>query len=159
MSNLPFAEDTNYYQSSQSPADSWISKTQLLIKQFGGKVLSEAYGSEAGRAAFMLEFELQGEHFKVIWPVLPSRARNEKAAKIQAATLLYHDVKGSLLKVKIFGARNAFFQYWLLPDGRTVSQASAVELQKSLPSLFVPPQTPQLNPGDDVIDTDYKIIG
>jgi hypothetical protein len=156
--NLPFAEDTNYFQTSQSSADAWIAKTQALIKEFGGKVLAEAYGSENGRAAFMLEFEMQGEHFKIIWPVLPSRARNDKAAKIQAATLLYHDIKNSLLKVKIFGARTALFQYWMLPDGRNVSQATREELAQNIPTLFAPMRYPQIEAGGDVIDSDYRII-
>ena len=148
---LPFAEDTNYWKTSQSSADSWMDKTIKLIRDFGGRVTAEAFGSEpvSGRSAFMLAFEMQGDQFKIIWPVLPSRARGgERAAKIQAATLVYHDVKARLLSIKIFGARAVFFNYLQLPDGRNATEASYSELSMGLPALF---GAYQLSSGDDEI--------
>jgi hypothetical protein len=142
MKNLPYAEDLNYWKTSQNSPDTWIDKTKNLIHSFGGKVLADAYGNEqaTGRSAYMLMFEMQGDRFKLIWPVLPSKSKNTKAAQRQAATMLFYDTKARLLNVKTFGARVAFFQNWLLPDGRTAAQASVPELQTGIPSIFSAPQ-------------------
>jgi hypothetical protein len=132
-----YAEDLNYWKSGQSSPDTWIDRAKREIVAAGGKVISEAYGKdEMGRAAFLLEFTFAGERFKAIWPVLKSRAGNEKAARIQAATCLFHDVKHRCVLVKVFGAKQAFFNYLLLPDGRTAGQAAAPELLNFYPKLL-----------------------
>ena len=139
---LPLGEDVNYWQTSKSSPDSWMEKTKRLILGLGGKVLMEGFGSEpmSGRSAFMLAFEIKGDHFKIVWPVLPSRGRNEGAARIQAATLIYHDTKAKCLSAVVLGARAAFFSYWMLPDGRTAVEASVPELAKGIPAIFAAPQ-------------------
>lgn len=132
-----YAEDLNYWKSGQSSPDTWIDRAKREIVAAGGKVLSEAYGKdETGRAAFLLEFSFGAERFKAIWPVLKSRSGNEKAARIQAATMLYHDVKHRCVLVKVFGARQAFFNYLLLPDGRTAAQAATPDLMDLYPKLL-----------------------
>jgi hypothetical protein len=79
---LIYAEDLNYWKSGQSSPDTWIDKAKREIAAAGGKVVSEAYGKdETGRAAFLLEFSFVGERFKAIWPVLKSRAGNERASR------------------------------------------------------------------------------
>ena len=153
---LPFAEDVNYWQTSKSSPDSWMEKTKRLILGLGGKVLMEGFGSEpmSGRSAFMLAFEIKGDHFKIVWPVLPSRGRNEGAARIQAATLIYHDTKAKCLSAVVLGARAAFFSYLMLPDGRTAVEASVPELAKGVPAMLRNKNydaAPQLEEGD-VID-------
>jgi hypothetical protein len=50
--------------------------------------------------------------------------------------MLYHDIKNSCVKVKVFGARSAFFHYLMLPDGRNVSQAGNVELSELFPKML-----------------------
>ena len=131
------AEDLNYWKSGTSSPDTWIDRAKKEIVTAGGKVLSEAYGKDdTGRAAYLLEFAFGGERFKAIWPVLKSRAGNERAARIQAATFLYHDVKHRCVLVKVFGARQAFFNYLLLPDGRTAAQLAAPELLDTYPKLL-----------------------
>lgn len=154
MKKLPFAEDLNYWKTSQTAPDSWIEKTKKLIQSFNGNIIAEAFGSEpgSGRSAFLLIFMMQNDQFKIVWPVLPSRSNNDRAAKIQAATLLFHDVKARLLNIQIFGARIAFFNYWQLPDGRTAAEATVPELSQGLPSLFNA-QT-MLEPGSEVIECD-----
>ena len=133
-----YAEEVNYWKTGQSSPDTWIDRAKGEIIATGGKVLSEAYGSEmiTGRSAFMLSFQFGEDVFKAVWPVLPSKSKNEKAARIQAATMLYHDIKNSCVKVKVFGARSAFFHYLMLPDGRNVSQASNVELSELFPRML-----------------------
>jgi hypothetical protein len=153
-----YAEDINYWQSSKTDPDNWIDRAVKLIASFGGKVLATGYGSEpsTGRAAYMLEFQVASDRFKVIWPVLKPRSGNERAARIQAATMLFHDIKGSLIKVSVFGARAAFAAYLLLPDGRTVAQATNAELAQSLPALFAPKPPPGLVSGEDVVEGEWS---
>jgi len=153
-----YAEDLNYWQSSKADPDSWIDRTVKLVAGFSGKVLATGFGSEpgTGRAAYMLEFEIAADRFKVIWPVLKSRGGNDRAARIQATTMLYHDIKESLIKLSVFGARAAFAAYLLLPDGRTVGQATNAELVQALPALFAPPDRKALESGSDVVDGEWQ---
>jgi hypothetical protein len=48
----------------------------------------------------MLEFDLGGERYKVVWPVLPTKTGKDRAARVQAATALYHDVKARCVTLK-----------------------------------------------------------
>lgn len=117
MAKIVYAEDINYFKTSQKQADTWIDDAKKLIGSIGGKVLAEAYGSDAqGRSAFMIGFQIGTDTFKLTWPVLPCKQKaNEKAAKVQAATLLYHDVKHKVVMAKIKGVRGAFLEYLMLP--------------------------------------------
>ena len=119
-----YAEEINYWQTSVSQPDTWIDRAKKEIASIGGKIQVEMFGATAdGRAAFMLGFTLGTDQFKIEWPVLPSRTGKDKAAKIQAATLLYHDVKHKVVMAKVKGARPAFLEYLMLPDGSTAGQA------------------------------------
>lgn len=152
MNELPYAEDINYWQTSQTSPDVWMDKTKKLIYSFNGAVTAEGYGSEpaTGRAAYMIGFKIGDDRFKVIWPVLPTKTRNERAARIQAATMLYHDIKAKCMSASVLGIRAAFFSYLLLPDGRTATQASFQELSIGIPELFK--ASVQLGPGDDIVE-------
>jgi hypothetical protein len=136
-----YAEDVgNYWKTGQSAPDTWIDKAKGEIKAAGGKTLSEAYGSDGtGRSAYMLEFAFAEERFRVVWPVLKSRANNERAARIQAATMLYHDVKARCVSAKVLSIRVAFFSYLLLPDGRTAAQVAAPDITALYPKLLEAP--------------------
>lgn len=140
---IPFAEDCNYWQSGKSAPDTWIDKAKREITGVGGKLLGDAYGNDAltGRSAYMIQFKLGDDHFKLVWPVLQSRSRNQKAAQIQAATMLYHDVKARCVSAKVLGVRAAFFTYLMLPDGRNASEASSEELVAALPAMLRPQLT------------------
>ena len=134
-----YAEEIgNYWKTSRTSPDRWIEKARDEIARAGGLVLAEGFGNEpqTGRAAYMLAFELGGDHFKIIWPVLLSKMGYGGAARIQAATALYREVKAACVKAKFLGNRAAFFAYLLLPDGRTASQASVPELLEALPKLL-----------------------
>lgn len=135
---LPYAEDLNYWQSGRSSPDTWISKAKKELARAGFKVLGDAYGMDdvLGRAAYMLSFQLAEDMFKVTWPVLPSRTGKDQAARIQAATMLYHDVKSRCVSAKVLGGRTAFFSYIRLPDGRSAADTAVEEI---LPHLFRPP--------------------
>jgi hypothetical protein len=134
--NDVYAEDVNYWKTGTSGPDAWIDKAKAEIRSAGGKVLNEAFGSQEGRAAFLLEFTFGGDRFRAVWPVLPSKTKAERAARIQAATMLYHDVKAKCVSAKVHGARAAFFQYAVLPDGRTAAQVAAPELLEMYPKML-----------------------
>jgi len=132
------AEELGHYrQTSQASPDSWLDKTEKLIEGHGGKVLSRGYGKAEGRAAYMLGFELEGSRYRIVWPVLPTK-KSEQAARIQAATLMYHDVKAKIVSSLVLGNRVAFFQYLMLADGRTTSEVADDELAFVLPDLNLP---------------------
>lgn len=149
MVDLPFGEDMNYWKTSTSAPDTWMDRTKKQLKKVGGQVLAEGYGSESvtGRAAFMLGFELQGDRFKVVWPVLPTRGGDERAARRQAVTMLYHHVKAACVSAQVLGARTAFFSFLLLPDGRVAAEASVPELMESIPEMLAGTALPP--PEDD----------
>lgn len=139
--DLPHAEDVNYWKTSKSSPDTWMERSRRQIEKLGGEVLAEGFGSEPGmgRAAYMLAFELDGERFKVVWPVLPSKTGNERAARVQAATLLYHDIKARSISSAVLGTRVAFFSFLALPDGRTAADIAAPELVRLTPTLLQAP--------------------
>ncbi len=133
-----YAEDTHYWQTSSSSADTWIERAQREIVTVGGRVTAEAFGSEpgTGRAAYILAFEIGGNRYRLVWPVLPSRKGLAKAARVQAATFLYHDVKARCMSAVVLGTRAAFLPFLLLPDGRTASDATGHELAALTPAMF-----------------------
>jgi hypothetical protein len=143
----PFAEDVNYWKTSKSSPDIWIGKARRQIEKLGGRVLAEAYGSDSttGRAAFMLAFEIADDRFKVTWPILISKSGNDRAARVQAATMLYHDVKARCISSAVLGPRTAFFSFLLLPDGRAAMEVSTPELTDAIPAWF--DSAPQLPNG------------
>lgn len=134
------AEHVNYWKTSKSAPDTWIDRTKNLIEQLGGRVLMEGFGNEptSGRAAFVLAFEIDGDQFKVVWPVLQSESKNEKAAKVQAATMLYHDIKAKCISSAVLGKRVAFFSFLMLPNGRNITELAAPDLMQDIPEMFAP---------------------
>lgn len=134
---MTYADDVNYWKTSTVAPDTWIDKAKTEIKAAGGKVLSDAFGDQEGRAAFMLEFSFGRDRFRVVWPVLQPRSQKDiRAARVQAATMLYHDVKAKCVSAKVHGMRAAFFQYAMLPDGRTMAQAAEPEIAAMYPKLL-----------------------
>lgn len=134
---MMYAEDVNYWQSSTISPDSWIYKAKQEIVRAKGVLGPSAFGDDgSGRAAFMLEFSFGSDRFRIVWPVLKSKTKNDRAAKIQAATMLYHDVKAKCVSAKVHGTRAAFFQYAMLPDGRTAAQLADPEIVNAYPKLL-----------------------
>jgi hypothetical protein len=135
--NLPYAEDIgHYWQTGSSPPDTWIDKAKKVIQDMGGQITADGFGSAGGRAAFMLQFKIKENLYKVVWPVLPSSTGKDASAKRQAATLLYHDVKAKAMTASVLGAEVAFFQYMALPDGRVVTELARPELADAFPKLI-----------------------
>lgn len=132
-----FAEDVNYWQTSKSSPDRWLDRAKREIVQAGGEVVAEGFLSEPGKAAFMLAFVLGSDSYKMIWPVLEFATGKTLAARVQAATALYHEVKSACVKMKFLGIRTAFFAYLMLPDGRVASEVSTPELAAAIPEMFL----------------------
>lgn len=131
---LPYGEDIkHYWETSGSSPDMWIDRAKKLIESIEGIVLAEGFGSTEGRAAYMMAFRIGDDNFKVVWPVLPSRSGRTLAAKRQAATLLYHDIKAKAMTASVLGSRVAFFSYMVLPDGRAAGELARPELSQAFP--------------------------
>jgi len=134
---LPYAEDIgHYWQTGSSSPDTWIEKAKKQIEEVGGSINADAYGSMGSRAAFMIAFSIGNDKFKVVFPVLDSRSGKTGAAKRQAATMLYHDIKAKCMVASVLGAKTAFFSYLMLPDGRTASEVATPELAQNFPLLL-----------------------
>lgn len=148
--NRIFADDLPYWKTSTSSPDTWIDKAKGEIVKAGGKVTGEAFASDSdGTAAFLLLFTFGNDKFKVSFHVLePRQSKDLFAAKRQAATMLYHDIKARCLLVKVFGARRRFADFLMLPDGSaTVGDAVDGDILE-LPKLLMGSRAPELVSGE-----------
>ncbi len=137
MSDKVIAEKVgHYWKTSQAGVESWQEKIERLVKGAGGKVTGEGIVRQDEQAAIMVTFELGDDDFRLVWSVLHSRSGDRRAAQIQAVTALYHDVKARCVRAKFQGPRAAFLDGLLLPDGRTVGEASLPELMSGVPQLL-----------------------
>ena len=50
----PFAEELNYWKTSDAAPDTWIDKAEALIVKYGGKVLSRVIGRQGNNEAIAL---------------------------------------------------------------------------------------------------------
>lgn len=134
-----YAEDLNFWKSGKQSPDKWIDLAKRQIEGLGGSVLAEAFGSDGGRSAYILGFEIGGEKFKMVWPVVKSKSGDVSAERRQAATTLYHVVKAKCLDMVVRGARVAFAGELLLPNGRTVGEMTNYELVEAMPLMLMSP--------------------
>lgn len=131
---LPYAEDLgHYWKTGSSSPDTWLEMAKKLIREVDGEITAEGFGSVGTQSAYMLVFRINEDKFKVVFPVLYSRAGNTIAAKRQAATMLYHDIKAKCMVASVLGVKAAFFTYLMLSDGRTASELAAPELSAAFP--------------------------
>lgn len=127
MNKIIYAEDVgHYWKTSQSSPDTWLESTKKEIRAIGGVIVSEMIGMMNGNAGIMLEFKADNNQFRIIYPILPTRKETDAfAAKRQAATALYHEVKALCVSVKFRGITATFHSYLLLDSGRIASQHTA----------------------------------
>jgi len=133
------AEQVNYWQTSRSSSDTWLEKAKKEIAKVGGSIIGEGFVSDGTQSSYLLAFQIGDDQFRMIWPVLKPKGGNVRAARIQAATALYHEVKAACVKAKFLGARTAFFAFLMLPDGRTASQMATPEIAQVFPPALAPP--------------------
>ena len=122
-----YAEQVNYWQTSRTAAATWTIKTLRLITALGGEVQRHAFASEQGRSAFMVEFTIEGQPYRMVWPVLAPKGGNLNAAEIQAATAMYHAVKNAVVNAKFIGARAAFFPFLQVGNGQVAADLTGPE--------------------------------
>lgn len=139
MRQLPFAKDLPYWRTSSSSVETWLEKIRRLILAADGDVISEAFADQQGNRAFLFEFDLAGERFRVTWPVCQiSKDEELRAAKVQAVTMVYHDLKARIVTAKVIGAKRALLSY-LLIGGRTAGDIAEHFDPDSLPRLLTGP--------------------
>lgn len=135
-----YAENLNYWQTGKTDPDGWIEKAKAQLVALGAKIEAQGFGMNGdGKSAYMLGFTIKGDAYKIVWPVLPLKFTNssERAAKIQAATMLYHYVKAVALYVAVVGPKAALFSHYMLPDGRMASQIATDELAVMTPQMLL----------------------
>lgn len=158
MNKLPFGEDIgHYWRTSKKDAGYWLNSVRDMIVSIPGcKVLKKVDYEENDQNFFLVEFTVGLDWFKIIYPVLPVRQlKDREAARVQAVTLMFHEVKSRMMLIKIFGIHYAFLNYLVADNGKTVSQMAVPELAK-LPILLDAPRQPQLNSGDEIVEGEYK---
>ena len=134
MSNRPFAENLPYWKTSNLGLDNSLNRIVKEIKGANGKITGKAVVETEHEAFIFIEFCFQADRFKINWQALPSKKGDRKAALIQAAAMVYHDVKAKLVSARVKGYRKAFLEYLVLPDGYVVSDLAA-----HLPMMLLSP--------------------
>lgn len=136
----PYAEDLPYWKTSRSPPGAWLDRAAEQIEKAGGTVHVRAEGRDPvrGCTAYLIEFDLEGEHFRVTWPVVPSKNGDTTAAKRQATTMLFRDVKARCVSAQVLGARAAFFAFMVLPSNRTAVQSALPAVDEALRRFGLP---------------------
>jgi len=136
VTSLPRAEDLNYWRTSRKSPDEWICKAKSLIESVGGDVHGEAFANTKKGQAYRIDFSIDGDEFRLTWPVCIHEPDEEIAARRQAATMLFHDVKSRVVAAKVMGLRAAFLPFLMLPGGRAAGFLASPELEKHLPKLI-----------------------
>ena len=113
MHKLPHAEDVNYWKTGQTAADKKLDATAKLIEDatakliedVGGEIHMKMLGMMYGRSAVILGFTIDGIPHQIAWPVLETRKgeKDTRAARLQAATFVYHDVKAKVVSYQVLG--------------------------------------------------------
>lgn len=115
------ADECAYWKTSSSSPGTWSERTRGLIEKNGGEVIGNGTMKKGGVECFVMSFDFGEDRFSACWPVLDHKYKgDEVAARRQAATMLYHDVKNRVVAMQVFGARIAFLGWLSLPDGSTV---------------------------------------
>lgn len=141
---LPRGKDLPYWRTSSSSPDTWSGRVRKLLSTHGAALHREGFISEEdGGAAFMFEFTLGGDRFRIVWPVCKSDEPEVAAAIRQAITMAYHDVKARIVSAKVLGARRAFLDWWILPNGRTAGDAA---MEIPAPDVFNALSAPEVIP-------------
>lgn len=135
-----FAEEVGaYYNTSRRTPDTVFAMTKKLIEKRGGWVTRSANIQDGDNELFLIEFIYDKKVYRLSWPVLPTR-KSALAARRQAATAQYHDVKAALVRADFMGFERAF-KTWLAIDAkRTVSDLTHEEISSALPKLLEPPK-------------------
>ena len=137
--NLPAAETVNYWKSGKTDPDNKLDQVCDLIENASGKIIERGIMLQSPHEVVYLRFFLDEEEFKIIWPVLKptdGTSTNQRAARIQAVTFVYHDVKAKCMTASVLGPRVAFLPYYVTENGATTSELATPELTDAFPKLL-----------------------
>ena len=135
---LPYGHKLPYWKTSQSSPDRWCEKTAAIISKLGGTDIGQMFATMNGRGTFVLSFRFGGRLYRVIWPIMRHRDGEERAARIQAATLMYHDCKSKAVSAAALGVDIAFAGQRVLANDKTVAECSADYLLEHSTQLALP---------------------
>ena len=131
-----YANDLPYWKTGTSDPDTILDKAVAQIQSVDGVVLGRATMEIEGRAIFALRFRIGSDEYRAEWPILqPKDPKDMKAARRQAASMLFHDIKAKVVAAKAIGAKAAFFGFLELEDGRIAQQLAAPELVTQFPRI------------------------
>lgn len=137
---MTLAHDVNYWRTGQRDPDTQLGRAEQHILDAGGTIDARCIGMIGGIESILLSFTIEGESFRIVWPVLATMNDDDRslrrAARIQAATFVYHDVKAKCLAAQVLGWRTAMLPYLITTNGRTVAELSNPELERCLPRLL-----------------------
>ena len=136
----PYADSLPYWKTSNISAESWIDKAKEELRRANGKIVTEMFASAEGKEGYMLTFSFGEDVFSIQWPVLKpssSKEADKKSAKVQAATMLYHDIKARCVSARVLGIRSAFMGYLLMANGQTADQVSNADYMMMIPKVLM----------------------
>ncbi|MHC1733425.1 MAG: hypothetical protein AB9888_15510 [Bacteroidales bacterium] len=140
MAKKKLAEYTNYWRSSRNPAEYWIDKAVAELKKIDATIKSQYFGDEDGKSAYVLTVSIEGNDYRIVWPVMPCEYAsddNRKAARVQAATMIYHDIKARCISSQAIGIRTAFMPFLVVNNGKSLCELDTEEIVAYLPALFL----------------------
>ncbi len=129
------AKNLPYWKTGRSSPDEWLRQAVRLIEKVGGEVNESGIIMQHGSEVVLIGFKLDGDQFRLVWPVLVHEPKENQAAVRQAATMLYHDVKARCVAAMVKGARWAFHAEMILPNGKPAGSLSDEDLMKTLPEI------------------------
>lgn len=132
-------EVDHYYKTSTRSPETWFEMCRNLITKKGGKIIRWANADDSGKEVFIIQFSYGQTQYRMHWNVLPTRG-SAIAARRQAVTALYHDIKAALVRAEWFGFDKAFVAWREIGDGRTMSDVTKEEIGSALPKLLPPPK-------------------
>jgi hypothetical protein len=119
-----YAEKCPYWKTSKTSPETWLDRAEAVLVKFGGTVNLRFMGRVDDRDGFLLGFIIGPNQFRIDWPVLPTKSGTKRQAQIQAATMIYHDVKARVVSAEVLGARAAFLTFLVLPSGEVAGDVS-----------------------------------
>jgi len=146
-----YAEDLPYWRTG-TKYNQAIDEAVNALNKYGAEISMNGQFSIDGVKVIAIQFKLDGDEYRLVERIILPRKRsgtNDRAAEIQAAAALKHNVKSRLNQYLRNGARNAFMSALILPNGRVAHEESNIGLQR----LLIPPAVNAL--GDGVIDGEW----
>lgn len=125
--NTIYAEDLPYWKTSKSGVETWLDRTEKLLTEIKAIVHTRIVGKSMGREGILIGYTINDEEFRISWPVLSTKKEGDSSAALrQAATMIYHDTKARVNRIKIFPPR-VVFSDWLLIEGKTLAESNEEE--------------------------------